>query len=394
MLGIRRRLAFAPFGISRRSAFRAVWHFAPFGISRRLAFRAVWHFAPFNGPAPFAVPDQLCLGMREFDLDVVVTRGSLIESRHRVHAAVVDERGTLIASARDPMLVTPWRSCAKPFQIMPLLESGGFDDLAWQDDELALSCASHGGEPEHVAIAESMLRDLGLEEGDLACGPHDPLSSRGVRALRESGQRPSRLHNNCSGKHAAMLGRAHTEHWLHTGYEREGHPVQDSILATIARWTDVPTAQVHRAIDGCGAVVFGLPLTNMALAYSRLAAATRRGDEIPSRITSAIRTRPFLFGGSDRFDSLLIEETNGRVLAKVGAEGVHTVAIPDSRIAFAIKAEDGAQRAQHAAVLFLLQQLDVLPATDRLSPRLAEHARPRVRNTRGEIVGEVRPHAC
>src|SRR5688500_20369452 len=173
--------------------------------------------------------------MRKFQLDVVVTRGSDVESRHRVHCAMVDASGGVVGGSRDQGLVTMWRSCAKPFQVMPLLEAGGFEELAWGDDELALSCASHGGEPEHIAIAESMLRDLGLEEGDLACGPHDPLSPRGARVVRELGDRPSRLHNNCSGKHAAMLARAHTAGWPTHGYEREEHQVQRSALEMVAR---------------------------------------------------------------------------------------------------------------------------------------------------------------
>src|ERR1700749_773876 len=112
--------------------------------------------------------------MKALDLDIVVTRGDSIESRHRVHAAVVDRSGKVVVGSRDAAVYTHWRSCAKPFQVMPLLRAGGLDDLAWGDDELALACASHGGEPEHVAIAESMLRDVGLEEGDLACGPSEP----------------------------------------------------------------------------------------------------------------------------------------------------------------------------------------------------------------------------
>ncbi|HEX2723751.1 MAG TPA: asparaginase, partial [Gemmatimonadaceae bacterium] len=112
------------------------------------------------------------------ELDVIVTRGSTVESYHRVHAAVVDACDRLLGAAGDPELVTYWRSCAKPFQVMPLLESGGFDENGWGDEELALACASHGGEPEHVAIVEAMLTRLGLEEGDLSCGPHEPLSPR------------------------------------------------------------------------------------------------------------------------------------------------------------------------------------------------------------------------
>ena len=327
--------------------------------------------------------------MRSYDLDVVVTRGAGIESRHRVHAAVVDASDRLVGSAREPETVTMWRSCAKPFQVMPLIASGGFDEVGWSDDELALASASHGGEPEHVAIAESMLRDLGLEEGDLACGPHDPLSPRGARIIRDAGARPTRLHNNCSGKHAAMLARAHFSGWTLAGYERDEHPVQMAALQEVSRWTDVPVPKIIRAVDGCGVVVFGLPLDAMARAYARLAVAVSRGDEIPSRITRAITTRPFVFGGSDRFDSLVVEETNGRVISKVGAEGVHSVAVFDLGLGFTIKVEDGATRAQYPAVLRMLELLGALPES--LSPKLAEYGRARIRNTRGEVVGELLP---
>jgi len=140
--------------------------------------------------------------MKHYHLDVVVTRGGLVESRHRVHAAVVDARGKLIGVSGDPAVVSFWRSGSKPFQVIPFVAEDGLDDLGWGDDELALACASHGGEPEHVSLAEAMLRDIGLEEGDLACGAHEPLSLRGVRLAREAGTRISRLHNNCSGKHS------------------------------------------------------------------------------------------------------------------------------------------------------------------------------------------------
>src|SRR5919199_1001681 len=247
--------------------------------------------------------------MKSLQLDVVATRGSIIESRHRVHAAVVDARGCLVAGAGEPTLVTHSRSCAKPFQVMPLLESGGFDALGWGDDQLALACGSHGGEPEHVAICQAMLESMGLEEGDLACGPHEPLSPRGARLVRESG--------------------------------------------------------------------------------ARLAAAAAGGDDVPSRIMHAMVTRPFLVGGTDRFDSVLIEECEGCVVAKIGAEGVHTVAVPERGLGVALKVGDGAQRAQYPAVLRLLQLLEILPAE--LSPRLYEYMHRPVRNSRGEVVGEIRP---
>jgi L-asparaginase II len=329
--------------------------------------------------------------MQTFQLDVLVNRGGLVESVHRVHAAVVDSTGRVLGAARDPSLVTFWRSCAKPFQVMPLLEDGGFDSVGWGDDQLALACASHGGEPEHVAIAKSMLHDLGLEEGDLACGAHEPLSARGQRLARESGERVTRLHNNCSGKHAAMLARAFTAGHPAAGYERRGHPVQNDALQTVSQWSGVEVQDIGCAVDGCGVEVYALPLEAMARAYARLARAAVAGEDVPARIVHAMRSRPFLVGGTDRFDSVLVEETGGRVLAKVGAEGVHTLAVVDAGIGLAVKAEDGAQRAQFPAVLRLLQHLGVL--ADDLPPRLADFLERPLRNTRGEIVGEVRPAA-
>lgn len=321
----------------------------------------------------------------KYDLDVVVTRGNAVESVHRVAAAVYAD-DSLIGEARDPHAVTFWRSSAKPFQAMPFVRAGQCDEVGWGADQLALACASHGGEPEHVALAERMLQDIGMEEGDLACGVSEPLSGRGIRILRESGCRPSRLHHNCSGKHAAMLARAYTSGWPTAGYYLLEHPVQQSTVEEVERWTGVDRSSMELAVDGCGVVVFGLPLEAMARAYSRLAAAVRRGDEVPRRIAEAMMANPFLVGGTDRFDTVLMEDAPG-ILCKVGAEGVHSVAIIESGIGIALKVEDGATRAQFPALLALLQHLGALP--DPLPPRLAELMRKPVWDSRHEVVGQI-----
>jgi L-asparaginase II len=325
--------------------------------------------------------------IKAYELDVVVTRGLGTESEHRVHAAIVGEGDELLGAARDADAFTFWRSCAKPFQVLPFLASGGFDALGWGDDQLAISCASHGGEPEHVELVESMLRDIGLEEGDLACGPHDPSSQRGAKILRETGERTRRIHNNCSGKHTAMLALARHKGWPTQGYDRREHHVQRGILHEIALWTDVPCSKITQAVDGCGVVVFGMTLERMARAYSRFAVAAARGEEFPRRVVDAMSSNPFLVGGTDRIDSAVIAETGGKVVSKVGAEGVHCAMLVDRGIGIAIKVEDGAQRAQVPALLHLLKELDALP--EQLSPRISEWLRKPVRNTRGECVGSV-----
>ena len=329
--------------------------------------------------------------MRELQLDIAVTRGDSVESLHQVHAAVVDASGELVAFARNAGLVTHWRSCAKPFQVMPMVEAGGFDALRWGDDRLAMACASHGGEPEHLAIAAAMLADLGLSEDALACGPHEPLSARGARIVRESGRPPTRLHNNCSGKHAAMLGRARTAGWPTAGYHTAAHEVQQACLASVSRWSGVTPDAIGRAVDGCGVVEYSLSLIGMATAYARLGQAAAAGDPGPARVVGAIQAHPFLVGGTDRFDTILMEETRGRVVCKVGAEGVHSAVCLDRGVGVAIKAGDGATRAQYPALLRALQLLEVLPVA--LPPRLSALARYPLYNTRGEPVGEVRPVA-
>lgn len=327
----------------------------------------------------------------QYELDVVVTRGGILESRHRVHAAVVDGRGELAGVAGDPSLLTAWRSCAKPMQAASFVEAGIPDAVGWGDDELALACASHAGEPEHVAIASRMLESIGLEEGDLACGPHEPLSKRGSKLLRDSGLHPTRLHNNCSGKHAAMLAHAVRCGDGALGYQRAEHAVQRAVLAMVSRWAGIPAHRVLVAVDGCGVTTFGLPLDAMARAFARFALAAERGEEVPGRILGAMRSRPFLIGGTDRFDTVVLEETGGAVIAKVGAEGMHSVAVPARGLGLAIKVEDGGQRAQHVAVIRLLQLLGVFP--EDLPARLAAFARTPVVNTRGETVGELAPLA-
>lgn len=321
-------------------------------------------------------------------LDVIVTRGDRVESVHRVHAAVVDADGALLHSVRNPQLIAWWRSCAKPFQVMPFLASGGLDERGWGANELALACASHGGEPEHVALARQMLESMGLEEGDLACGPHEPLAARGAIVLRESGQRPSRLHNNCSGKHAAMLARALQQGVSAAGYERADHTVQQDCRRSVAEWTGVELESLGVAVDGCGVSVFALPLANMARSYAKLANQALHGHEPSRRIVSAMTGQPFLVGGTDRFDTLLMEASGGNVLSKIGAEGVHTFAIIDRAIGFAVKVEDGTPRAQFPAVLALLDAFGALP--DTLPDSLAEFRQRTIRNTRGEEVGIIR----
>src|SRR2546427_2467351 len=200
-------------------------------------------------------------------------RGGWVEAVHEVHAAVVDVTGALVARTGDPELVTFWRSAAKPFQALPLVEDGAAERFGLTSEELALACASHSSEPGQVARVRELLGKIGCAERDLLCGPHPPLSDRVAQDYLTRGVRLTAVYSNCSGKHAGMLALARHHGWPTEFYTRLEHPVQQRCLAEVHRWTELPLSEIGTAVDGCGVVCYGLPLRNMALAYAKLAGA-------------------------------------------------------------------------------------------------------------------------
>ena len=327
--------------------------------------------------------------MSELESVVEVTRGAVVESRHRVHVAVVDADGTLRAFSGDPDLVTFWRSSAKPIQALPVVEDGAFDRFGLTPQELALCCGSHSGTAAHVRVAEAMLEKIGLTAEALACGPHAPFDAGTRRALQEQGLEPVRLHNNCSGKHIGMMALARARGWDPDGYHRVEHPVQARLLTEVARWTQLPEEAIGLGVDGCGVVCYALPLRSMALAYASLAAAARRGDHAPATVVGAMAAHPEMVAGEGRICTDLARVTEGRVFPKLGAEGVYCVGVPGAELGIAIKVEDGGTRAVAPAVAGLLRELDLISEDD--FGALHHHVFQEVANTRGEGTGEVHP---
>src|SRR2546426_604439 len=202
-------------------------------------------------------------------------RGSVVESSHTVHVAVVDREGRLVARAGDPDLVTFWRSAAKPFQAMPLVADGVVERFKISTAELALCCASHSSEPDQVALVRELLAKIGCSERDLLCGAHPPLSERVAQDYATRGVRLTAVYSNCSGKHAGMLALARHHGWPTEFYTRLEHPVQQRLLSEVAEWSGVERSRIGTATDGCGVVCYALPLRNMAGAYARLGSGER-----------------------------------------------------------------------------------------------------------------------
>ena len=321
-------------------------------------------------------------------------RGGVVETLHVVHVAVVDAARTLVARVGDPDLVTFWRSAAKPFQAIPLVADGAVERFGITAAELALCCASHSSEPGQVAMVRDFLSKIGCGERDLLCGPHPPLSERVAQDYATRGVRVTAVYSNCSGKHAGMLALARHHGWPTEFYTRLEHPVQQRCLEEASRWTEVPKGEIRTAVDGCGVVCYGLPLRNMALAYARLAIADfglriadSKGEgqirNPQSAIVQSMLRHPELIAGSGRPCTDLMRAHPGRVITKVGAEGVYCALLLRERLGVALKVQDGHGVAAALAIAAVLEELGLRPRP----PSLA--ARPNV-NTRGEIVGELR----
>ncbi|PYO12863.1 MAG: L-asparaginase [Gemmatimonadetes bacterium] len=331
---------------------------------------------------------------REVAVRVEQVRGGVVETLHVVHVAVVDAAGKLVARVGDPDLVTFWRSAAKPFQAIPLVADGAVERFGITAAELALCCASHSSEPGQVAMVRDFLSKIGCGERDLLCGPHPPLSERVAQDYATRGVRVTAVYSNCSGKHAGMLALARHHGWPTEFYTRLEHPVQQRCLEEASRWTEVPKGEIRTAVDGCGVVCYGLPLRNMALAYARLAIADfglriadSKGEgqirNPQSAIVQSMLRHPELIAGSGRPCTDLMRAHPGRVITKVGAEGVYCALLVRERLGVALKVQDGHGVAAALAIAAVLEELGLRPRP----PSLA--ARPNV-NTRGEIVGELR----
>lgn len=321
---------------------------------------------------------------------VRVTRGGITESQHEIVIAIVNSAGQVLGSVGDVSLPTFARSSAKPIQAIPLVESGAADYFQFDEPDLALSCASHSAELQHTDRVSGILQRIGLDESYLQCGPHMPDSMETYDRLLLAGQKLTSLYSNCSGKHTGMLAYAQFLKTDVRTYHKLEHPLQQEILRLVAELSGVNKEDIVTATDGCGVPTFGLPLKNWAMGFAKFADPdTQSHGQAMRRISSAMRAYPELVGGTNRFDTDLMQATRGRVLAKGGAEGFMAVIVPESRLAVAIKVKDGNTRAIPPSIIKTLWGLQVI-SQDELR-QLTKYEHPVLTNTRNEEVGEISP---
>ncbi|UHS55893.1 asparaginase [Agrobacterium vaccinii] len=322
---------------------------------------------------------------------VEVTRGNLVESRHRGMAVVVDGDGSVVFSAGDVEGGVFPRSACKAMQALPLIESGAADAYGFGNRELAFACASHSGEDAHTELAAAMLEKAGRDVDTLECGAHWSSDQKTIIHQARMMDKPTALHNNCSGKHSGFVCTC-----VHSGMETKGylgydHPLQAEIRATMESLTGAVLGHDNCGVDGCSIPTYAVPLKGLAHGFARMATGqgldTARA-KASRRLIDACMAEPFYVAGTGRTCTRLMELAPGQIFAKTGAEGVFVAALPQQGIAMAVKCEDGTTRAAEAMIAALLERYFDKDSAERHA--LVSMANRPMKNWNGIHVGDIR----
>ena len=335
---------------------------------------------------------------------VEALRGGTVESQHRGALAVVDAQGSVLLALGDIDRAVFPRSAIKLLQALPLVASGAAERFGLSDEELALACASHGGEPMHAATAAAALARAGQDHTALECGAHWPYHDASLKALARSGNEPTALHNNCSGKHAGFVclgchlasdAGAEARRFLR-GYVQPEHAAMREVTAAVQFATGFDLAHTARGTDGCSIPTYAIPLRYLALGFARVAT----GDGLSTghaaaahRLRQAVAAAPQMVAGSGRFDSRVMAVLGERVCCKVGAEGVYCAALPERGLGVAVKMDDGnTARAVEVVMAALIEAL--LPLQGEAAELLASLSEVQLKNWNGIEVGRLRASAA
>jgi len=313
------------------------------------------------------------------------TRGPRVETIHTGGAVALDNAGKLLWSIGDPDAKTFFRSSVKCWQALPLVKTGAADRFGFTPQELALAVASHEGEEYHAATAAGMLKKLGLGPEHLRCGAHPPYSRSAAYGLARRGERPSTLHNNCSGKHSGMLASCLHNGWSIEDYLRPDHPLQAMIRAEISAASGLPESDLPYGTDGCGVPTYYLPLRNMAKMFSALGAAP--SSEPLGRLGDAMRAHPEMVAGPEEFDTQLPIATQGRLITKRGGAALGCLATRDG-IGIVVKCGDGNHDVVPPLLMRGLEVLGLLQPAEREA--LHAFIAPVQKNVAGAEIGELR----
>jgi L-asparaginase II len=328
---------------------------------------------------------------RHMHNQVLVYRGKEIESKHTFTYVVSDSNAKpLPGSDTIEKMIYP-RSAIKPFQAISYITTGTYAASGSTDEELSLACASHNAEKIHVNCVQNWLQRNSLSAKHLACGPALPDHKEDIQFLYENKISPDSTYNNCSGKHTAMVLTARHMGWDMATYNKAGHPLQKMILDNIETLCNKKLDQNRVGIDGCTLPNYMMSLQELSIAAVNFTNAAEKSqtvfDKACNQILNAIAKYPIMIGGHGRLCSKIAEVTEGRIIAKVGAEGIYVAMIRDQKLGIALKIEDGAFRAVEVALVHLLKKFDLLKPQE--LEKLQKWVESPIYNTVKDRVGKI-----
>lgn len=323
---------------------------------------------------------------------VVLTRTEKVESIHKGYICITDANNSVLYNLGDPDAQVYMRSSAKPFQALPLVYSGALKRFDISLKELAIICSSHSGEDFHREAVSSILNKIGMSEDDLDCGVANPYNQDMINELIRRNERPSQLYNCCSGKHAGMLALCKYYDFPAEGYTLPEHPVQQLILDTLSELLECSAHDIKTGIDGCGIPSFMLSLRQASFLYAQLAQGGEGNGKYANclaEISKAMTSYPRMINGDKEFCTDLISNSDGKVIGKVGGEGIYCIAALEKKLGVCIKIADGNERGVYPVAIHILRQLGVL--NDFAVKKLEAWAYPPVKNHKGKVVGYTLP---
>jgi L-asparaginase II len=322
---------------------------------------------------------------------VQTTRGGHVENLHMGALAHVNAQGDVLHAVGNPQLQCFTRSTLKAIQALPFVQAGGLEQLGYTTAETALLCASHNGEAEHVATAQSMLTKAGCTYKALQCGCHVPGIFSYLGKPAPADLQFDERHHNCSGKHSGMLGACRINGWDAADYLAFDHPLQQAVRRDVAAACSADEQSMAWGTDGCSAPNYVLPLSALALGYARMAASVAGRDVSVfsgsmAKLGHAMRTQAHLVAGTDRNDTAFMTVGAGDLITKVGADGVQVVASVSRGEAFALKVASADASASTAAAVAAMVQLGWINDAQRI--QLAKFEAKDITSVRGSVVGE------
>jgi len=323
---------------------------------------------------------------------VEVIRSGIVESVHFGDIAVVNKNGGLLYYAGNPEQICFFRSSAKPLILLSHLLKNIHGHFNLTLRELAIMASSHSGGSSHIEVLSGIAKKLGVRESDLTCGVREPFGEKERYELYKTGKEPGQFHNNCSGKHLGNIAACKAAGYSWDSVSDPSHHVQLDVKALISDFCGLPAGSIHVGVDGCGVPVFGVPLKNMALAYSRIFDTDFMNGKyayVQELLRRAVTQNPDMIASDDRIDTQLNRLTGGDHFGKMGSDGVFCVHIHSKGIGMALKILDGSIRAVAPAVIETLVQIKTLPPG--AAEKLEDFHYPPVKTWSGRIIGSINP---